>query len=80
MHRPDACRCSCSGEWSDRCGFINSESRVQASEASRAAQTSREQVVELQLAAQAKDKENAKLWEQVRPAMPCYDLGFGDWG
>ena len=45
---------------------INDFVREQASEAARAAQTSREQVVELQMAAQAKDKENAKLWEQVQ--------------
>ena len=44
----------------------------QASEATRAAQTSREQVVELQMAAQAKDKENAKLWEQVQPSFQLF--------
>ena len=34
-------------------------------EAGRAAQSAREEVIELQMAAQAKDRENAKLWDQV---------------
>ena len=41
---------------------------MQAGEAGRAAQHAREEVVELQMAAQAKDRENAKLWDQARRA------------
>ena len=54
--------------WSKRQPWCEPWRCVQASEASRAAHSSREEVVELRMAAQAKDKENAKLWEQARLA------------
>ena len=38
---------------------------MQAAEAGHAAKDAREEVIELQMAAQAKDRENAKLWDQA---------------